>query len=146
MGVVFLPQDYRKATIGRSLRRIAESRSHKRWLMYPSPMARDPGLEELVSSTVGDRPGLTEKAMFGGMAFLLHGNLLCGIRSGSLMLRVGQENEAWALTIPGVDPVAMRGRRMPGYVRALPEAYVDDAVRQRLLDAAVAFTLALPRK
>ncbi|HEY1500328.1 MAG TPA: TfoX/Sxy family protein [Acidobacteriaceae bacterium] len=109
-------------------------------------MPRDPGLEELVHSALGDLSGLSEKAMFGGWAFLLHGNLLCGARSGSLMLRVGPDNETWALTIPGVVPVVMRGRRMRGYVRASPEAFVNEAVRQRLVDAAVSFTRTLPRK
>lgn len=62
------------------------------------------------------------------------------------MLRVGADNEAWALKMAHVVPVIMRGRRMTGYVRATPEAYADDAVRQRLLDAAVAFTRTLPKK
>lgn len=109
-------------------------------------MPRDPGLEELVSTSLGNPPGLTEKAMFGGWAYLLHGNLLAGARTGSLMLRVGPDNEAWALPIAGVTPVVMRGRRMKGYVRAAPEAYANDAVRQRLIDAALAFTRSLPKK
>lgn len=109
-------------------------------------MPRDLGLEDLVHATLGRLSGLSEKAMFGGWAFLLNGNLLCGARHGSLMLRVGTDNEAWALTLPGVVPVVMRGRRMHGYVRAAPEAYGDDDVRRRLLEAAVAFTVALPRK
>jgi hypothetical protein len=109
-------------------------------------MPRDPGLEELVHNALGDPPGITEKAMFGGWAFLLHGHLLCGARRGSLMLRVGPGNEGWALGIPGVVPVIMRGRRMRGYVRASPEAYGDDAVRQRLIEAALAFTRSLPAK
>jgi hypothetical protein len=109
-------------------------------------MPRDPGLEELIYATLGSLSGLTQKAMFGGWAFILSGNLLCGARQGSLMLRVGLDNEAWVLKIPGVVPVVMRGRRMPGYVRAGPEAYVDDSVRQRLLDAAVGFTRSLPHK
>jgi len=109
-------------------------------------MPRDLGLEELVHATLGRLSGLTEKAMFGGWAFLLNGNLLCGARHGSLMLRIGPDNVAWALTLPGVVPVVMRGRRMNGYVRAAPEAYGDDNVRKRLLDAAVAFTAVLPKK
>jgi TfoX N-terminal domain len=109
-------------------------------------MPRDPGLEELVHGTLGDLPGLSEKAMFGGWAFLLYGNLLCGARRGSLMLRVGSDNEVWALHTPGVEPVEMRGRRMNGYVRASSEAYANDGVRQRLIDAAVSFTLSLPKK
>jgi len=125
-----------------------ELRSSARWLSYHlrNSMARDPGLEELVQDGPGDTPGLTGKAMFGGWALLLHGNLLCGIRRGSLMLRVGPGNEAWALEIPGVAPVTMRGRRMRGYVRAGVEAYAEDAVRGRLLGAAVEFVRSLPRK
>lgn len=109
-------------------------------------MARDLGLEQLVHNALGDQTGLTEKGMFGGWAFLLQGNLLCGVRRGSLMLRVGRDNEGWALEFPGVVPVVMRGRRMHGYVRVAPEAYVDGTLRQRLLDAAVAFTSSLPSK
>jgi hypothetical protein len=109
-------------------------------------MPRDPGLEELVHSALGKPPGLTEKAMFGGLGFLLHGNLLAGARRGSLMLRIGPDNESWALEIPGVTPVIMRGRRMKGYVRAAPEAYADDANRRRLLDATLTFTRSLPKK
>jgi hypothetical protein len=115
-------------------------------LAYNPPMPRDPGLEELVHSSLGDPPGLTEKAMFGGWAWLLHGNLLCGARKDSLMLRIGPDNEPWALQLPGVIPVVMRGRRMKGYVRATPDAYAEDAVRQRLIDATLAFTNTLPRK
>lgn len=109
-------------------------------------MPRDPGLEDLVHSALGDLPGLTGKTMFGGWAFLLNAHLLWGVRHGSIMLRVGSDNEGWALEIPGVVPVVMRGRRMSGYVRATPEAYVDDMLRQRLLDAAAAFVRSLPKK
>jgi hypothetical protein len=86
-------------------------------------MPRDPGLEELVKSSLGNTSGLSEKAMFGVWAWLLHGNLLCGARRGSLLLRVGKDNEAWANDIPGVATAIMGGRRMSGWVRATPEAY-----------------------
>jgi TfoX-like protein len=109
-------------------------------------MPRDPGLEELIKSSLANTRGLTEKAMFGGWAYLLHGNLLIGARRGSLLLRVGKDNEAWATEIPGVAPMIMRGRPMPGWVRLSPEAYADDATRQKLIDAAVEFTTTLPRK
>jgi TfoX/Sxy family transcriptional regulator of competence genes len=109
-------------------------------------MARDPGLEEVVLSRIGELPGLGGKAMFGGWGFLLHGHLLGGSRRGSLMLRIGPENEAWALTLPGVVPVVMGSRRMKGYVRLTESALADDAVRERLLNAAVGFTLSLPPK
>jgi hypothetical protein len=119
-------------------------------------MPRDPGLEELIKSALSNTRGLSEKAlsekalsekpMFGGWAYLLHGNLLCGARRGSLILRVGKNNEAWANQIPGVATAIMGGRRMSGWVRATPEAYGNDALRQKLIDAAVHFTGSLPKK
>jgi TfoX N-terminal domain len=109
-------------------------------------MPGDPGLEELVKSSLGNTRGLSEKAMFGGWAYLLHGNLLIGARRGSLLLRVGKDNEAWANEIPGVATAIMGGRRMSGWVRATPEAYGNDALRQKLIDAALHFTGSLPGK
>jgi hypothetical protein len=109
-------------------------------------MARDARLEEIVRSTLDNLPGLIEKALFGGWAFLLYGNLLCGVRRGSVMLRVGLDNEVWVLLLPGVEQVVMRGRRMRGYVRVVAEVFDDQDVRQRLMDAAVAFTRSLPKK
>jgi len=69
-------------------------------------VARDPELEELVYAELGDLAGLSGKVLFGGWAFLLNGNLLCGVRPAGLMLRIGADNESWALTIPGVEPAA----------------------------------------
>ena len=109
-------------------------------------MPRDPGLEELIKSHLATTRGLTEKAMFGGWAYLLHGNLLFGARRGSLLLRVGKDNEAWANQIHGVATAVMGGRRMSGWVRATPEAYGSDAIRQKLIHRALDFTGSLPKK
>ena len=109
-------------------------------------MARDPGLEELVREALGVEPGLDEKRMFGGLAWLLHGNLLCGARVDSMLVRLGNGNDGWALEQPGVATMVMQGRSMPGWVRAGAAAYGDDALRRRLLDAALAFVRTLPPK
>ena len=109
-------------------------------------MARDKGLEELLNDHLKGVRGLTQKGMFGGWAWLVNGNLLCGARAGSMLIRLGKENEAWALQIPGVTPMMMKERRMHGWLRAAPEVYGDDALRQRLLDAALAFNKSLPKK
>ncbi len=108
-------------------------------------MARDPGLEELIRA---DLPpdGYTEKAMFGGWAWMLNGNLLCGARQGSMLARLGKDRDGWALALPGVAPMISAGRTMSGWVRAGPEAYGDDALRQRLLAAALNFVRSLPAK
>ncbi|SCB57777.1 TfoX N-terminal domain-containing protein [Rhizobium aethiopicum] len=109
-------------------------------------MARDPGLEELLREELGDRPGLSEKSMFGGRAFLLNGNLLCGARSDGMLIRLGKGNDDWALALPGVIQMLMGERVMQGWLRASAEAYGDDALRRRLLDAALAYVESLPGK
>jgi hypothetical protein len=57
-----------------------------------------------------------------------------------------QGHEAWANEISGVATAIMGGRRMSGWVRAIPEAYGNDALRQKLIEAALHFTGSLPKK
>lgn len=84
--------------------------------------------------------------MFGGLAWLLHGNLLCGASDRGMLARLGKDQEAWALAMPDIAPMLSGGRRMRGWVRAGPGAFGDDALRRRLLDAALAFVRSLPAK
>jgi hypothetical protein len=109
-------------------------------------MARDEGLEELLREHIEAETGLTEKAMFGGRAWLLNGNLLCGARDDGMLVRLGRDQDGWALAAPGVVPMLSRGKRMHGWVRAGPDAFGDDALRRKLIDAALAFVRALPAK
>jgi hypothetical protein len=109
-------------------------------------MARDKGLEQLLNDSLDGVPGLTQKAMFGGWAWLVNGNLLCGSRTAGMLVRVGKGNDTWTLEIPGVVPMMMRGRRMHGWVRAAPEVYGNDALRQKLVNAALEFNRSLPKK
>jgi hypothetical protein len=109
-------------------------------------VARDAGLEELVREHLGDMGGLSETAMFGGLAWLLQGNLLCAARSDGLLARLGAGNDGWAIATPGIAQMTMGQRVMSGWVRADHDACGDDALRTRLLDAALAFVRALPPK
>lgn len=109
-------------------------------------MARDSGLEELVREDLGDRPGLSEKPMFGGLVWLLDGHMLCGARDVGLMVRLGKDNDEWALELDDVAPMIMSGRQMGGWVRAGLDTCADDDLRRRLLDAALAFVRTLPPK
>ncbi|MBM3409097.1 MAG: TfoX/Sxy family protein [Betaproteobacteria bacterium] len=63
---------------------------------------------------LGKRAGLTEKPMFGGMCFLLNGNILSGTRKQGFMFRVDPADET-AAGLPGAEPVAMCGRAMRGF-------------------------------
>lgn len=111
-----------------------------------SGLARDEGLEELLREDLGMEPGLSEKAMFGGRAWLLNGNLLCGARDDGMLVRLGKDRDRWALEMPGVAPMISRGRPMQGWVRAGPAAFGDDALRRKLVEAALAFVRSLPAK
>ena len=108
-------------------------------------MARDPGLEELIRA---DLPpdGFAEEALFGGWAWLLNDNLVCGARQDGMLARLGKGRNDWALALPGIAPMILRGREMSGWVRAGPAAYGEDALRRRLLEAALAFVRSLPGK
>jgi hypothetical protein len=111
-----------------------------------SKLAHDRGLEELLREELRAEPGLTEKAMFGGQAWLLNGNLLCGARDDGMLARLGKDRDGWALALPDIVPMISRGRRMRGWVRAGPSAFGDDPLRRKLLDAALAFVRSLPAK
>ena len=109
-------------------------------------MARDRGLEELLNDSLRSVAGLTQKSMFGGWAWLVNGNLVFGARTDGMLVRLGKENEAWALKIAGVKPMIMRERPMAGWVRAAPEVYSNDALREKLVNAALEFNRTLPKK
>ncbi|WP_058189434.1 TfoX/Sxy family protein [Terracidiphilus gabretensis] len=109
-------------------------------------MARDKGLETLIAEDLNGQFGLSEKAMFGGWAWLLDGKLLIGARDTGMLARVGEDNESWALKISGVIPMRMRDKRMRGWVRVDIGPCSDDALRRKLIAAAIEFVLTLPAK
>jgi TfoX N-terminal domain len=109
-------------------------------------MPRDPGLETILADDLRSIRGLTSKPMFGGLAWLLHGNLTLGARVDSLLVRLGKGHDAWALQLTGVVPMVLGERHMHGWVRADARVYGDDALRQKLIAGAVAFVNTLPRK
>jgi TfoX/Sxy family transcriptional regulator of competence genes len=80
-------------------------------------MAYDEDFANQIREALADADGITEKAMFGGLGFLLAGNMAVGIMStGDLMVRVGPEGADEALAQPHARPFEMRGRQMTGWV------------------------------
>jgi TfoX/Sxy family transcriptional regulator of competence genes len=73
-------------------------------------------LESVRACLLGDR-AVKEIKMFGGIGFMLDGNLLVAASKRGLLARVGKEAEREALTRPGASPMIMRGRSMSGYIR-----------------------------
>ncbi len=109
-------------------------------------MAYNLELADRVRAELPDDPDISEKKMFGGLAFLVRGNMLCGVHSGGAMFRVGKENDAQALALEGVQPMQFTGRKMGGFVEVTDEAVVDEARRVRLMALAQAFVETLPAK
>jgi TfoX/Sxy family transcriptional regulator of competence genes len=67
-------------------------------------MAYDEGLATRIREVLADQPGLAEKQMFGGLAFLVHGNMACGVRGDDLIVRVAADTAEAALAEPGTRP------------------------------------------
>ena len=109
-------------------------------------MAYDEGLAEIIRADLAEVPGISEKKMFGGMAFMLNGNMLCGVHSGGGMFRVGKEREAAALAVDGAGPMQFTGRRMGGMIDVTDEALGDDTRRAEWLRLSMEFIGGLPTK
>ena len=109
-------------------------------------MAYDERLAERIRRALAVREGMTEKKMFGGIAFMLRGNMCCGIVRDDLMIRVGPERHEEALAQPHARPMDFTGRPMRGMVYVGPEGLRSDADLNAWLRRGVEFTETLPPK
>lgn len=89
--------------------------------------------------------GRTEKRMFGGVGFMLDGNMTAGTFRNALLVRVGKERNAEALRRPGARPMEMRGRPLDGYVM-VDRAALDDKALVSWIALARAYVRTLPSK
>jgi TfoX/Sxy family transcriptional regulator of competence genes len=108
-------------------------------------VAYDEELADRVRVVLADEPGLTERKMFGGLAFMIGGNMACGIVQDELMLRLGAEGADAALDEPHVREMDFTGRPMTGMVY-VERADLDDAGLRRWVERAAAFARSLPPK
>ncbi|MFZ5830465.1 MAG: TfoX/Sxy family protein [Planctomycetota bacterium] len=99
-----------------------------------------------IRDVLGRRRGITEKKMFGGVGFMLHGNMCVGVWKTSLIARLGPEQGARALKEPYVVEFDVTGRPMKGWVMVEAEGIETDAELRRWIDAAQQFAETLPQK
>jgi TfoX/Sxy family transcriptional regulator of competence genes len=109
-------------------------------------MAYSEELAQILRDALSDVDGITEKKMFGGLCFLLNGNMLCGVHKNGGMARVGKDNEAAALELDGVEPLSFTGRRMGGMVDVSEAAIAHPGIRDAVLTLARDFVESLPAK
>jgi TfoX/Sxy family transcriptional regulator of competence genes len=107
-------------------------------------MAYDEELAERVRELIAAEAGLTEKKMFGGLAFLLGGNMaVAASGQGGLLVRV---DPAAPYDEPGVEPMVMRGREMTGWLRVADEAVRTKKQLTTWVRRGVAYARSLPPK
>ena len=109
-------------------------------------MPYDEGLAEILRQDLEGTTGVTERKMFGGLCFMLNGNMLCGVHKGGGMFRVGKDNETAALAVAGAGPMQFTGRKMGGMVDVTEDLLGDDSRRAAVMNLARGFVSALPPK
>jgi TfoX/Sxy family transcriptional regulator of competence genes len=108
-------------------------------------MAYDEVLAERIRDRLCDAAGVSEKKMFGGLAFLTHGNMTVGVHGDDLIARIDPAGTDAALARPGVRPFDLTGRPMRGWVVVAGETLDDDALEGWIAETG-AFVATLPAK
>ena len=109
-------------------------------------MAYDEKLADRVREVLKRRRGIEEKKMFGGLAFLVNGNMACGIVGEDLMVRVGADAHQAALKKPGARPMDFTGRPMKGMVYVAPSALRRSTTLEAWVKQGLTFARSLPPK
>ena len=109
-------------------------------------MAYDEGLAQRLRESLEGRSGLSEKKMFGGLAFLIHGNMCLGVSGEELMVRVGADAYEEALAQPAAREMDFTGRPLRGFVYVGTEGFESDEDLRTWVERGLGFADSLPRK
>jgi TfoX/Sxy family transcriptional regulator of competence genes len=109
-------------------------------------MAFSEALAQRIRQRLARRKNVEEKKMFGGVGFLLNGNMLVGVWKDSLIVRLGPDEGDEALKEPHVKEFDITGRPMKGWVLVEPEGVEDDDQLNGWIQRAVKFVRSLPVK
>ena len=109
-------------------------------------MAYDPVIAQRAREEMQGLPGFQEKKMFGGVGFLLWGNMACGVNQDDFIVRVGKEGYDEALSHPHTRVFDMTGKPMSGWIVVEPEGVSSQADLRRWIDRGVKYALTLPPK
>lgn len=109
-------------------------------------MAYNQELARRVLQRVGALPGMTEKKMFGGVGYILNGNMACGVHGERLIVRLDPAEHQATLAQPHTAPFDTMGKAMPGWVLVGPEGLEDDADLYGWIERGLAYARSLPPK
>jgi TfoX/Sxy family transcriptional regulator of competence genes len=109
-------------------------------------MAYDEQLADRVRPILRADAGADERKMFGGIAFLINGNMACGVHTDNLIVRLDRADYEEALTRPGAAVFDLTGKPMKGWVLVSPDALEDDAELGAWVRQGMEFAQSLPPK
>ena len=109
-------------------------------------MAFDDQLAQCVRDVLAEVPDVSERRMFGGLAFMVGGHMACGIVGSDRMLRLGDAGADAALDRPHVRPMDVTGRHMRTMVYVAADGIVADRALRHWVEYAVEYVRALPPK
>jgi TfoX/Sxy family transcriptional regulator of competence genes len=109
-------------------------------------MAYDEELAARIRTRLNDPLGVSERKMFGGLAFLVYGNMCCGIVGQDLMVRVGAESYERVLAEPFARPMDFTGKPLKGMIYVDADGLESDAQLDVWLERARTFVSTLPPK
>jgi TfoX/Sxy family transcriptional regulator of competence genes len=109
-------------------------------------MPYSPSLADRVRQVLRLDPGITEKKMFGGICFMMGGNILVGVWEWSLTVRLGPQQAAFALTKEHVRPFDDTGRPMKGWIVVEPDGLESEQQLAAWIEKAIAWVETLPAK
>jgi TfoX/Sxy family transcriptional regulator of competence genes len=109
-------------------------------------MAFDEVLAGRIRAVLARKKGIEEKKMFGGVGFLLNGNMLVGVWKDSLIVRIGSDGYDDALTEPHVRPFDITGKAMKGWLLVEPAGIEADGELKGWIKRAVKFVATLEAK
>jgi TfoX/Sxy family transcriptional regulator of competence genes len=109
-------------------------------------MAYDERLADDVRALIGPRSDVREQEMFGGIAFMIDGNMAVGVSGDELMVRVGKEAHDEAAALPGARIFDMGSRPMRGWLKVGGEGLATEDKFRSWVDRGVAYAESLPAK
>jgi TfoX/Sxy family transcriptional regulator of competence genes len=109
-------------------------------------MAYDEDLAARAEALLESRSGLSERRMFGGVGFMLEGNMAVGVIGEDLIVRLDPEDAAQALAEEGVRKFDFSGRPMRGWIFVAPEATASERDLARWVEAGADYASSLPAK
>ena len=109
-------------------------------------MPYDEKLAERLRVMLGDRRDLAEQKMFGGIGFMLAGNMCCGVHRDELIVRVSPDKSDDYLADPHARPFDISGRPMRGWLLVSPDGVKSQAALRRWVDRGTRFVVSLPKK